>query len=649
MAENAPNNEQVFSVRPDFAETAHVTAASYDEAYQQAAADPDTYWAKEAQRVAWMTAPSKVKNTSFTGKVSIKWFEDGVLNASVSCLDRHLTEHADRPAIIWEGDDPNVSRHVSYRELHDQVCRLANAMKTLGVRRGDRVTIYLPMVPEAAVAMLACARVGAIHSIVFGGFSPDSLANRIQDCDSTLLITADEGRRGGRSVALKANADVALKTCPSVTSVIVIKVTGAKVDHQSGRDHDYTALLAAAAPDCPPEPMSAEDPLFILYTSGSTGKPKGVLHTTGGYLVWASYTHEKVFDYRPGDVYWCTADVGWVTGHTYIVYGPLANGATTLMFEGIPNYPDTSRFWQVVDKHKVSIFYTAPTAIRALMREGEGPVKKTSRKSLRLLGSVGEPINPEAWLWYYNVVGERRCPVVDTWWQTETGGILISPLPGATALKPGSATLPLPGVLPILVDGEGQELTGAAEGNLCIADSWPGQMRTVFGDHERFVQTYFATFKGLYFTGDGARRDADGYYWITGRVDDVINVSGHRMGTAEVESALVAHPKVAEAAVVGFPHDLKGQGIYAYVTLNADEEPSDALRKELVAWVRKEIGPIASPDAIQWAPGLPKTRSGKIMRRILRKIAANETDSLGDTSTLADPGVVTDLVENRVS
>ena len=647
MPEHA-THDQVFPVRPDFAQAAHVNAAEYREAYQQASTDPDAYWAKEAKRLDWMQFPTRIKNTSFTGNVSIKWFEDGVLNASVSCLDRHLAERGDATAIIWEGDNPNASRHVSYRELHDQVCRLANVLKTLGVKRGDRVTIYLPMVPEAAVAMLACARIGAIHSIVFGGFSPDSLANRLQDCESTLLITADEGRRGGRSVPLKANADAALKTCPNVTSVVVVKITGAAVNIQAGRDHDYATLLAAASPDCAAEPMSAEDPLFILYTSGSTGKPKGVLHTTGGYLVWASYTHEKVFDYRPGDVYWCTADVGWVTGHTYIVYGPLANGATTLMFEGIPNYPDTSRFWQVVDKHQVSIFYTAPTAIRSLMRDGEGPVKKTSRKSLRLLGSVGEPINPEAWLWYYNVVGEQRCPIVDTWWQTETGGILISPLPGATALKPGSATLPLPGVLPLLVDGDGQELAGAVEGNLCIADSWPGQMRTVFGDHERFIQTYFSTFKGLYFTGDGARRDEDGYYWITGRVDDVINVSGHRMGTAEVESALVAHPKVAEAAVVGFPHDLKGQGIYAYVTLNSDEEPSEELRKELVAWVRKEIGPIASPDAIQWAPGLPKTRSGKIMRRILRKIAANETDSLGDTSTLADPGVVTELVDNRV-
>jgi acetyl-CoA synthetase len=647
VADNAPIQEQVFSVPSDFARTAHINAAGYQQAYQQAATDPNAYWAKEASRIDWMTFPTKIKNTRFSGDVSIKWFEDGVLNASVSCLDRHLAARGDATAIIWEGDNPEVSRHVTYRELHDQVCRLANAMKTLGVKRGDRVTIYLPMVPEAAVAMLACARLGAIHSVVFGGFSPDSLANRIQDCESTLLITADEGRRGGRTVALKTNADAALKTCPTVTNVIVVRITGAAVDHVAGRDHDYTALLAAASPDCPPEPMSAEDPLFILYTSGSTGKPKGVLHTTGGYLVWASYTHENVFDYRPDDIYWCTADVGWVTGHTYILYGPLANGATTLMFEGIPNYPDSSRFWQVIDKHQVSIFYTAPTAIRALMRDGDKPVKKTSRTSLRLLGSVGEPINPEAWLWYYNVIGEKRCPIVDTWWQTETGGILISPLPGATALKPGSATLPLPGVQPLLVDGDGVELTGATEGNLCIKDAWPGMMRTVFGDHERFVQTYFSTFKGLYFTGDGARRDADGYYWITGRVDDVINVSGHRMGTAEVESALVAHPKVAEAAVVGFPHDIKGQGIYAYVTLNADEEPSEALRKELIAWVRKEIGPIASPDVIQWAPGLPKTRSGKIMRRILRKIAANETDGLGDTSTLADPGVVTELVQNR--
>jgi acetyl-CoA synthetase len=648
VADNAPPQDLVISVQTTFAAKAQMNAAQYQQAYEHAATDPEAYWAKEAKRLAWMTFPTRIKNTSFTGDVSIKWFEDGVLNATVSCLDRHLDDRPDATAIKWEGDNPDSSRHITYRELHDQVCRLANGMKTLGVGRGDRVTIYMPMVPECAIAMLACARIGAIHSVVFGGFSPDSLANRIQDCGATLLITADEGRRGGRSVPLKANADIALEICPSVKNVIVATVTGAHVNRLAGRDHDYTALVAAASPDCPPEPMGAEDPLFILYTSGSTGKPKGVLHTTAGYLVWASYTHENVFDYRPGEVYWCTADLGWVTGHTYILYGPLANGATTLMFEGIPNYPDSSRFWQVIDKHRVNIFYTAPTAIRALMRDGVEPVQRTSRASLRLLGSVGEPINPEAWLWYYNVIGEKRCPIVDTWWQTETGGILISPLPGATALKPGSATLPLPGVRPILVDGEGNELTGATEGNLCLADSWPGMMRTVFGDHERFVQTYFSTFKGLYFTGDGARRDADGYFWITGRVDDVINVSGHRMGTAEIESALVAHPKVAEAAVVGFPHDIKGQGIYAYVTLIIGEEPTDALRKELIAWVRKEIGPIASPDAIQWAPALPKTRSGKILRRILRKIAANETENLGDTSTLADPGVVTELVQNRI-
>ena len=648
MPDTTQPEPKLFPVRPEIARHAHVGEARYREMYEHAARDPDGFWSEQCRRIAWMEPPTRIKNTSFLGNVSIRWFEDGTLNASVSCLDRHLATRGDQTAIIWEGDDPNQSRHVTYRELHEQVCRLASAMIDLGVKKGDRVTIYMPMVPEAAVAMLACTRIGAIHSVVFGGFSPDSLANRLQDCDSTLLITADEGRRGGRKVPLKANADEALASCPSVKDVIVVKVTGGEVAMQDGRDHDYATLLAKASPECPPAEMNAEDPLFILYTSGSTGKPKGVLHTTGGYMVWASFTHELVFDYHPGEIYWCTADVGWVTGHTYIVYGPLANGATTLMFEGIPNYPDSSRFWQVVDKHKVNIFYTAPTAIRALMRDGEGPVKKTSRKSLRILGSVGEPINPEAWLWYDRVVGEHRCPIVDTWWQTETGGILISPLPGATALKPGSATLPLPGVKPILVDGDGHELHGPAEGNLCIADSWPGQMRTVFGDHERFVQTYFSTFKGLYFTGDGARRDEHGYYWITGRVDDVINVSGHRMGTAEIESALVAHPKVAEAAVVGFPHDLKGQGIYAYVTLKLGEEPTEALRKELVTWVRKEIGPIASPDAIQWAPGLPKTRSGKIMRRILRKIAANETESLGDTSTLADPAVVTELVENRV-
>jgi acetyl-CoA synthetase len=639
---------QLFPVRPEVAARTHVTTQRYLDMYEHAERDPDGFWAEQARRVAWMQAPTRIKNTSFAGDVAIKWFEDGVLNASVSCLDRHAAAHPDRVAIIWESDDPSVSRSITYRELHEEVCRLANALHGLGAKKGDRITIYLPMVPEAAVAMLACARIGAIHSVVFGGFSPDSLANRLQDCGSTLLITADEGRRGGRKVALKANADAALKSCPGVKNVVVVKVTGTSVPLQAGRDHDYATLCAAAEPTCAPEPMNAEDPLFILYTSGSTGKPKGVLHTTGGYMVWASFTHEIVFDYRPGEIFWCTADVGWVTGHTYIVYGPLANGATTVMFEGVPNYPDSSRFWQVVDKHQVNIFYTAPTAIRALMRDGEGPVQKTSRASIRLLGTVGEPINPEAWLWYHRVVGEHRCPIVDTWWQTETGGILISPLPGATALKPGSATLPLPGVKPIIVDADGHELQGECEGNLCIADAWPGMMRTVFGDHARFVQTYFSTYKGLYFTGDGARRDADGYYWITGRVDDVINVAGHRMGTAEVESALVAHPKVAEAAVVGFPHDIKGQGIYAYVTLKLGEEPTEELRQELIAWVRKEIGPIASPDAIQWAPALPKTRSGKIMRRILRKIAANETDSLGDTSTLADPAVVTELVDNRL-
>jgi acetyl-CoA synthetase len=643
------SDADIVAIKPEIAAHALVTTAQYNDMYERAGTSPDAFWAEECKRITWIKAPTRIKNTSYAGDVSIKWFEDGTLNASANCLDRHLAERGDQVAIIWEGDDPNTSKKVTYRELHEQVCRLANAMTAQGIKKGDVVTIYLPMVVEAAVALLACARIGAIHSVVFGGFSPDSLSNRIQDCGSVALITADEGRRGGRKVALKVNADAALKTCPTVKTVIVVKTTGGEVAMEAGRDHWYEELTAAAAPAHSPAEMNAEDPLFILYTSGSTGKPKGVLHTTGGYMVWASFTHQYVFDYHPGEIYWCTADVGWVTGHTYIVYGPLANGATTLMFEGIPNFPDTSRFWQVIDKHQVNIFYTAPTAIRALMRDGEGPVKKTSRKSLRLLGSVGEPINPEAWNWYYRVVGDSRCPIVDTWWQTETGGILISPLVGAIAQKPGSATLPLPGVKPMLVDAEGKELHGATEGNLCISDSWPGQMRSVYGDHERFVQTYFSTFKGLYFTGDGARRDADGYYWITGRVDDVINVSGHRMGTAEVESALVAHALVAEAAVVGFPHDIKGQGIYAYVTLVADAEPTEALRKELVAWVRKEIGPIAAPDVIQWAPGLPKTRSGKIMRRILRKIAANETDSLGDTSTLADPGVVTELVDNRAA
>ncbi len=646
--------DALYHVKPALAASAHVNAERCRLMTNHASLEPDAFWAEEARRIAWMREPATIRDVSFGSGVApgaddvwIRWFADGTLNASVSCLDRHLAERGDQVAIIWEGDDPDTQRHVTYRELHAETCRLANAMTALGVRRGDRVTIYLPMVVEAAVAMLACARIGAIHAIVFGGFSPDSLAGRIQDCGSTLLITADEGRRGGRRVPLKTNADAALASCPTVANVIVVAVTGGAVPMRDGRDHAYAELLANAAPDYAPVEMGAEDPLFILYTSGSTGKPKGVIHSTGGYMVWASYTHELVFDYRPGEVYWCTADVGWVTGHTYIVYGPLANGATTLMFEGVPSWPDSSRFWQVVDKHRVNIFYTAPTAIRALMRDGDGPVKSTSRESLRVLGSVGEPINPEAWHWYYEVVGGSRCPIVDTWWQTETGGIMISPLPGATAQKPGSATLPLPGVSPVLVDAEGRELEGVAEGNLCIAESWPGQARTLYGDHARFVQTYFSTYPGKYFSGDGARRDADGYWWITGRVDDVINVSGHRMGTAEVESALASHPKVSEAAVVGFPHDIKGQGIYAYVTLTADEEPTEALRKELVAWVRKEIGPIAAPDMIQWAPGLPKTRSGKIMRRILRKIAAGETDGLGDTSTLADPGVVDELVTTR--
>ena len=641
-------SDTLFPVLPEIAAHAHVTAAQYPALAARAAADPAGFWAEECKRVAWMTPPTKILSGDFTGDVRVRWFEDGVLNVSVSCLDRHLEKRGEQTAIIWESDDPNVSTHTSYRQLYEKVCQLANVLRGLGVKKGDRVCLYLPMVLEAAVAMLACARIGAVHTIVFAGFSPESLAQRIQDAGVRVVITGDEGRRGGRRVPLKANVDAALIHCPDVTHVLVVKVTGGDVPMLAGRDHDYETLVSKAEKTAAPEPMNAEDPLFILYTSGSTGKPKGALHTTGGYLVWASYTHELVFDYQEGEIYWCTADVGWVTGHSYIVYGPLANGATSLMFEGVPTYPDASRFWQVVDKHQVNIFYTAPTAIRSLMRDGDGPVKATSRKSLRILGSVGEPINPEAWLWYHRVVGDSRCPIVDTWWQTETGGLMIAPVPGAVALKPGSATLPLPGVQAMLVDQEGHVLEGAVDGLLCIKAPWPGMMRTIFGDHERFIQTYFSTFPGLYFTGDGARRDEDGYFWITGRVDDVINVSGHRMGTAEVESALVAHPKVAEAAVVGFPHDIKGQGIYAYVTLKTGEEPTEALRKELVAWVRKEIGPIASPDAIQWAPGLPKTRSGKIMRRILRKIAANETDGLGDTSTLADPGVVTDLIDNRV-
>ncbi len=643
------SDNSFFPVKPEIAAAAHVNAEAYARLYEQSVQDPEAFWGEQGKRLDWIKPYSKVKDVDFTGDVHIRWFYDGTLNVSANCIDRHLATRGDQTAILFEGDDPGVSKAITYKDLHEQVCRLANVLKKNGVKKGDRVTIYLPMIPEAAYAMLACTRIGAIHSIVFGGFSPDSLRDRIVDCDSHFVITSDEGLRGGRKVPLKANADKAVANAPCVRNVLVVKHTGGKVEWTEGRDLWYHEEVASVSADCPPEEMSAEDPLFILYTSGSTGKPKGVLHTTGGYLVYASMTHQYVFDYKDGEVYWCTADVGWVTGHSYIVYGPLANGATTLMFEGIPTYPDISRFWQVIDKHKVNIFYTAPTAIRSLMREGEGPVKKTSRASLRVLGSVGEPINPEAWLWYYNVVGEARCPIVDTWWQTETGGILISPLIGAIGQKPGSATKPFFGVQPVVVDNEGVVLEGATEGNLCISDAWPGMMRTVFGDHERFVQTYFSTFAGKYFTGDGCRRDEDGYYWITGRVDDVINVSGHRMGTAEVESALVAHPKVAEAAVVGYPHDLKGQGIYAYVTLNAGEEPSEELRKELVNWVRKEIGPIASPDLIQWAPGLPKTRSGKIMRRILRKIAANEHDALGDTSTLADPGVVTDLIDNRMN
>ena len=638
-----------FPVKPEIAAAAHVNAEAYARMYEQSVKDPEAFWGEQGKRLDWIKPYSKVKDVNFNDDVHIRWFHDGTLNVSANCIDRHLATRGDQTAILFEGDDPGVSKAITYKELHEKVSRLANVLKKNGVKKGDRVTIYLPMIPEAAYAMLACTRIGAIHSIVFGGFSPDSLKDRIVDCDSHFVITSDEGLRGGRKVPLKANADKAVAGASVVKHVLVVKHTGGNVAWTEGRDLWYHEEMESVSADCPPEEMSAEDPLFILYTSGSTGKPKGVLHTTGGYLVYASMTHQYVFDYKDGEVYWCTADVGWVTGHSYNVYGPLANGATTLMFEGIPTYPDVSRFWQVIDKHKVNIFYTAPTAIRSLMREGEGPVKKTSRASLRVLGSVGEPINPEAWLWYYNVVGDARCPIVDTWWQTETGGILITPLVGAIGQKPGSATKPFFGVQPVVVDNEGQILDGETEGNLCIADAWPGMMRTVYGDHERFVQTYFSTFPGKYFTGDGCRRDADGYYWITGRVDDVINVSGHRMGTAEVESALVAHPKVAEAAVVGYPHDLKGQGIYAYVTLNAGETPTEELRKELVAWVRKEIGPIASPDLIQWAPGLPKTRSGKIMRRILRKIAANEHDSLGDTSTLADPGVVTDLIDNRMN
>ena len=642
-------SDKIYPVVPQWAHDAYVDAAKYKEMYASSIAHKDQFWAAHGRRIDWIKPFTKVKNTSFDPhNVSIKWFEDGITNVAHNCIDRHLGDKGDQTAIIWEGDDPNETKHISYRQLHDEVSRLANVLKAYGVDRGDTVTIYLPMIPEAAYAMLACARIGAIHSVVFGGFSADSLAGRIEGCKSKLVITADEGLRGGRKVPLKLNADAAIKKSGDIVkTALVVRRTGGKVAWTEGRDVWYDEALAKASANCPCEPMNAEDPLFILFTSGSTGAPKGVVHTTGGYLVFAAMTHQYIFDYHPGDIYWCTADVGWVTGHSYIVYGPLANGATTLMFEGVPNYPSVSRFWEVVDKHKVNIFYTAPTAIRSLMGAGDAPVKATSRASLRVLGSVGEPINPEAWEWYYRVVGDGRCPIVDTWWQTETGGILITPLPGAIALKPGSATLPFFGVEPQVVDAAGEVLEGVCSGNLVIADSWPGQMRTLYHDHERFVQAYFLAYPGKYFTGDGCRRDEDGYYWITGRVDDVINVSGHRMGTAEVESSLVAHAKVAEAAVVGYPHDLKGQGIYAYVTLMTGVEPSEELRKELVAWVRKDIGPIASPDIIHFAPGLPKTRSGKIMRRILRKIAENEFSSLGDTSTLADPSVVDDLIRNR--
>ena len=639
----------LFPVPDSVAANAWADNDKYLEMYQASVDDPETFWGEKGKRIDWIKPYTQVKDVDYADDAKIKWYQDGTLNASYNCLDRHLETRGEQTAIIWEGDDPADDKTITFRELHEQVCRFANAMKSAGIKKGDVVTIYMPMIPEAAVAMLACTRIGAIHSVVFGGFSPDSLAGRIQDCESNCVITSDEGVRGGKPIPLKANTDAALASCPTVKKVFVVNRTGGAIDWEDGRDIWYEEACATADPVCEPEEMGAEDPMFILYTSGSTGKPKGVLHSTGGYMVYTSITHQYVFDYKDGEVYWCTADVGWVTGHSYIVYGPLANGAITLMFEGLPTYPDSSRLWQVCDKHEVAIFYTAPTAIRALMREGDGPVKSTSRKSIRLLGTVGEPINPEAWMWYYKVIGEERCPIVDTWWQTETGGIMITPLPGATALKPGSATKPFFGVEPQLVDGDGNVLGGATSGNLCIADSWPGQMRSVYKDHKRFVETYFSTYPGKYFTGDGCRRDEDGYYWITGRVDDVINVSGHRMGTAEVESALVAHPKVSESAVVGYPHDIKGQGIYAYVTLMEGEEPSEDLRNELGQWVRKEIGPIAKPDLIQWAPGLPKTRSGKIMRRILRKIAENEPGNLGDISTLADPSVVDDLVNNRMN
>ena len=642
------SEDLVFDVPENVKADALVDEAKYHEMYAESLRDPEAFWGEHGKRIDWTRPYTKVKNTLYSKEnVSIKWYEDGTLNACVNCVDRHVDARGDDIAIIWEGDEPDQAAKITYRQLHEEVCRFANVLKQQGVGKGDRVTIYMPMIPEAAFAMLACARIGAIHSVVFGGFSPDALAGRIQDCDSCCVITADEGIRGGRKIPLKANTDAALEQCPGVSSVVVVARAQGDVNMVAGRDIWYHEVKDTVDAECPAEEMSAEDPLFILYTSGSTGKPKGVLHTTGGYMVYASMTHEYVFDYKRGEIFWCTADVGWVTGHTYIVYGPLANGATTVMFEGVPNYPDNSRFWNVCDKHQVNIFYTAPTALRALMREGEAPVKAASRSSIRLLGSVGEPINPEAWLWYHREVGEGRCPIVDTWWQTETGGVLITPLPGATPLKPGSASRPFFGIRPELVDADGKLLEGATSGNLCIADSWPGQMRTVYGDHQRFIDTYFVQYPGKYFTGDGCRRDEDDYYWITGRVDDVLNISGHRLGTAEVESALVAHAQVAEAAVVGYPHDIKGQGIYCYVTLNAGLDGDDDLKGELVQWVRKEIGPIASPDLIQFAPGLPKTRSGKIMRRILRKIAEDDFSNLGDTSTLAEPSVVDDLIGNR--
>ena len=642
------SQDRMFEPAAATIDRALIADSEYQTMYAESLADNDAFWAKHGKRIDWIKPYTEISDVSYdAADLHIRWFSDGTLNAAANCLDRHLEERGDQTAIIWEGDDPADSRHITYAELHAEVCKFANVLKAEGAKKGDRITIYMPMIPEAAVAMLACVRIGAVHSVVFGGFSPDALAGRIRDCDSNMVITSDEGVRGGRPIPLKANTDAALDNCPDCNKAIVVRRTGGEINWVAGRDVWYHEAMDGASALCPPEEMNAEDPMFILYTSGSTGKPKGVLHTTGGYMVYASMTHENVFDYHQGEVYWCTADVGWVTGHSYIVYGPLANGAITLMFEGVPTYPDSSRFWQVVEKHKVNIFYTAPTAIRALMREGDAPVTGTDRSSLRLLGSVGEPINPEAWMWYHDVVGDGRCPIVDTWWQTETGGILITPLPGATATKPGSATRPFFGIDPVLVDGDNNVLDGAADGNLCINRSWPGQMRTVYGDHQRFVETYFTTFPGRYFSGDGARRDADDYFWITGRVDDVLNVSGHRMGTAEIESALVAHPQVAESAVVGYPHDIKGQGIYAYVTLVEGVESSDELVAELRQWTRKEIGPIATPDLLQWAPQLPKTRSGKIMRRILRKIAANDYADLGDTSTLTDPSVVTDLVDNR--